>query len=299
MPTHIFIQHGMWEKVALQNMRAHQVASELWKPGDSQSDMRHSLDWGQYGFLQRGDYDKARDAIARFEEMAKMTEKSDDNWGLAVAKARYILETEEWKVQEMAEDANEAELLANGISAARKGDVKIAEEMEKKLASKLSSAEKTEGAAGGHAGHGGTPPPPTEDDLGIQVMQQEVAALRTLAQGKKDEAVELLRKAVSIEETMRPPNGAADPVKPSHELLGEVLLETGNPAEAAKMFDAALLRMPNRARSLLGAARAYAASGDRVKAQERSAKLLEIWSSHPELPGYQEARRFASTTDEN
>ena len=29
MPTHIFIQHGMWEKVANQNMRAHQVASDL------------------------------------------------------------------------------------------------------------------------------------------------------------------------------------------------------------------------------------------------------------------------------
>ncbi|HJS75694.1 MAG TPA: hypothetical protein VJ921_15475, partial [Vicinamibacteria bacterium] len=33
MPTHIFIQHGMWEKVASQNMRAHEVASDLWKEG--------------------------------------------------------------------------------------------------------------------------------------------------------------------------------------------------------------------------------------------------------------------------
>ena len=47
---------------------------------------------------------------------------------------------------------------------------------------------------------------------------------------------------------MRPPNGAADPVKPSHELLGEVLLQAGKAAEAAAAFDACLLRMPNRAR---------------------------------------------------
>ena len=60
---------------------------------------------------------------------------------------------------------------------------------------------------------------------------------------------------------MRPPNGAADPVKPSHELLGEVLLQAGKPADAAAAFDASLLRMPNRARSLMGAARAYAAAG--------------------------------------
>ena len=37
---------------------------------------------------------------------------------------------------------------------------------------------------------------------------------------------------------MRPPNGAADPIKPSHELLGEVLLRAGKPEEAAAAFDA-------------------------------------------------------------
>ena len=37
----------------------------------------------------------------------------------------------------------------------------------------------------------------------------------------------MLREAVTIEESMRPPNGAADPIKPSHELLGEVLARAG------------------------------------------------------------------------
>jgi predicted Zn-dependent protease len=97
---------------------------------------------------------------------------------------------------------------------------------------------------------------------------------------------------------MRPPNGAADPVKPSHELLGEVLLETGNPSEAAKAFEASLLRMPNRARSLQGSARAHAAAGDRATASERFQKLVEIWGGHQELPGYQEAELYLSSTDD-
>ena len=53
---------------------------------------------------------------------------------------------------------------------------------------------------------------------------------------------------MQIEESMRPPNGAADPVKPAHELLGEVLLQVGKPADAAAAFDTCLVRMPNRAR---------------------------------------------------
>ena len=67
MPTHIFIQHGMWREVAHQNIRAFNIAKELWQPGDSVGDMVHSGDWGQYGFLQLGDYAGARERIRAFE----------------------------------------------------------------------------------------------------------------------------------------------------------------------------------------------------------------------------------------
>ena len=80
---------------------------------------------------------------------------------------------------------------------------------------------------------------------------------------------------------MRPPNGAADPIKPSHELLGEVLLQIGKPADAAIAFDASLLRMPNRARSLIGSARAHAAAGHRAIAAERYALLNSFWKGKP------------------
>jgi Tfp pilus assembly protein PilF len=107
--------------------------------------------------------------------------------------------------------------------------------------------------------------------------------------------VSLLREAVRIEESMRPPNGAASPIKPSHELLGEVLLEVGQPAEAAKAFEATLLRMPNRAHSLIGSARAHAKAGQRNRAAERYATLKDIWKGAGSLPGYREAERFLST----
>jgi hypothetical protein len=90
-----------------------------------------------------------------------------------------------------------------------------------------------------------------------------------------------LHEAVTIEESMRPPNGAADPIKPSDELLGEVLLRAGKPADAAKAFDACLLRMPNRARSLHGAALAYAGAGERELSAERWATLRAFWKGRP------------------
>ena len=112
-------------------------------------------------------------------------------------------------------------------------------------------------------------------------MHNELAALVAEAKGQKDQAIALLREAVTIDESMRPPNGAADPVKPSHELLGEVLLRAGKPAEAAAAFDACLLRMPNRARSLMGAAKAYAAAGNAELAAARHKTLLSFWKGAP------------------
>jgi hypothetical protein len=112
-------------------------------------------------------------------------------------------------------------------------------------------------------------------------MLKELQALMAQAKGQSDQAIALLKEAVAIEETMRPPNGAADPIKPSHELLGEVLLKAGKAQEAADAFEVSLLRMPNRARSLMGAIAAHAASGNKTKAAERMATLNSFWKGKP------------------
>ena len=285
MPTHIFIQHGMWNEVANQNVRAFEIAKDLWEPGDVPGDMSHSGDWGQYGFLQLGDYAGARKRIEALEQMAETTKHPRAAGAVALAKARYIIETEEWKVQPMPENASNETLLANGMSAAKTGDLATAEKMEAALAAKANAAAGATATAGAaHADHGGAPPPPAPGAPGgpdqgksVRVMQRELAALIALAKGQAAQAVTLLEDAVQIEESMRPPNGAADPVKPAHELLGEVLMQAGKPADAAAAFDKCLLRMPNRARSLYGSAKAHAAAGHKDTAVERYQMLTSFW----------------------
>ena len=281
MPTHIFIQHGMWNEVAHQNVRAFNIAKELWQPGDVPGDMSHSGDWGQYGFLQLGDYAGARDRIKALEEMQATTKHPRAASVVALARARYIIETEEWKVQSLDEAASNEAVLANGMSAVHTGDTAVADQMLARLA-KAGGAAPT-AAGGAHADHGGAPPAPPagagapDSGKSPRIMHHELAALIALKKGDKDQAVSLLREAAAIEESLRPPNGAADPVKPSHELLGEVLLAAGKSAEAAEAFDACLLRMPNRARSLMGAARAHGAAGHKDLAEARYKTLMSFW----------------------
>ena len=134
MPTHIFIQHGMWNEVAHQNVRAFGIAKDLFQPGDTPGDMSHSGDWGQYGFLQLGDFAGARERIRAFEELLTITKHPRAVGTLALVNARYIIETEEWKVQPIADDASAETILANGMSAVKTGDLATAEKMSAMLA---------------------------------------------------------------------------------------------------------------------------------------------------------------------
>ena len=294
MPTHIFIQHGMWNEVANQNIRAFNVAKELWQPGDVPGDMSHSGDWGQYGFLQLGDYAGARERIQAFEWMAETTKNQRATGALALVRARYIIETEEWKVQPVADNASNETILANGFSAVKTGDMATAAKMESMLAAKVKAAPGGPAApANPHAEHGAAPAsaPATAGQAaaggnadagkGVRVMHLELAALIAHAKGQTDQAITMLKEATAIEETMRPPNGAADPIKSSHELLGEVLLQAGKAKDAADAFEMSLLRMPNRARSLMGAVKAHTAAGNKEKAVERMSILNSFWKGKP------------------
>jgi tetratricopeptide (TPR) repeat protein len=267
MPTHIFIQHGMWDMVSGHNQFAYDAARALWETGDSVGDTVHALDWGQYGDLQRGDYEKAQLWIDRLEIVTK--ESGGQNRAsnsLPLLRARYIVETEKWKTAEITEDSPSTELLATGLSAVKTGDLETAE----KAAAALKEA-----------GSGNN-----------QVMHKEVTASILAARGETDAAITLMDEAVEITLGMRPPNGAANPVKPTFELYGEILLGFGHYEDAIEKFETSLLRMPNRARSILGLARAHAKIGNEAAATEQYRKLVNIRGEHETLPDYKEAVGF-------
>ena len=274
MPTHIFIQHGMWDLVSTNNQSAYDAAQDLWQPGDSVGDGVHALDWGQYGDLQRGDYEKARVWIDRLEAIIDASEgQARAVSTLPLMEARYVVETEEWKIDEITDETSPHTLLATGFSAIRTGDVETAQRAEAALA-RLVAAEDDGGNV--RAGR-----------RWVQVMHKQVAA-----QGDADGAVQFMDEALEIVAGIRPPNGAADPVKPAYELYGEILLELGRPEDAAARFETSLQRMPNRPRSVLGLARALEQMGDDDGAAEQYEILDAIWAGRDSFTGLQEARQF-------
>ena len=85
-----------------------------------------------------------------------------------------------------------------------------------------------------------------------------------------------MRSAAEVEDSTEKHPVTPAPVVPARELLGEMLLELNQPAEALLEFEASSGREPNRFNGLFGAARAAELSGDKVKARTLYAKLVAL-----------------------
>jgi Tfp pilus assembly protein PilF len=110
-----------------------------------------------------------------------------------------------------------------------------------------------------------------------EIQELEIAAMAAATKNNFDEAVKIMRQATALEEATPPPPGPPPVIKPSHELFGEILLHAGRPKEAAEQFATSLRRHPNRARSLLGAARAPTRSGDAQGALKFYEQFEQQW----------------------
>ena len=276
MPAHIFMQLGMWTEAAAAD-RAAFAASDAWiKAKGLGTALRsyHALSWLQYELLQQGRY---REAWATLDEIAPTVKETGDLGllsELSSMRARYVVETRRWDVLARERNfGNVNELYAIGVSAARSGNPSLAELARQQLAARSQSEQ--------------------EGDLrpAIAIMEREVAAVIEFAAGRGEQAVGILRAAAEAELKLPPPLGLPAPIKPAPELLGEILLELGRPADAIDPFRRALERNANRSLSVLGLARAAAAAGSPDVARERYRELLENYSqADADLPDLTAAR---------
>jgi uncharacterized protein HemY len=79
-------------------------------------------------------------------------------------------------------------------------------------------------------------------------------------------------------------------------MLGELLLDTGQPTRALAEFEASQKTDPNRLHGLAGAARAAEASGDKATAKLYYTRLIELTKmADSERPEITKAKAFMSS----
>jgi tetratricopeptide (TPR) repeat protein len=120
-----------------------------------------------------------------------------------------------------------------------------------------------------------------------------VAAWIALKEGARDQALRLMRTAADSEDRSVKHVAMENRLYPLRELLGDLLLETGQGSAALTEYETALNATPNRYRVLWGVARASDATGNRAKAVEYYGKLVELSkNADTERPETRDAKAF-------
>ena len=276
MPSHIFLQLGMWPETAASNEAAWESSDAWMKRKNLSLSVRdyHSLHWLLYAYLQQGRYDDAEKLLNLMKKV--MSESTYDNKlrpgyyenNYANMAAAFVVETERWNLAKELfpenKPANTSEQAtmsgSHGSHNAMPGagatvrtssaSVMLPLFVRGLAAAMEGSAAVEQSIAGLQATRGG------RNSTTSEIFELEIAALSASMKKDHAKAIELMKKATTLEESMSAPYGPPGLIKPSHELFGEILLRAGRPAEAAEQFRVSLQRQPNRARSLMGAARA-------------------------------------------
>jgi tetratricopeptide (TPR) repeat protein len=111
-------------------------------------------------------------------------------------------------------------------------------------------------------------------------------------EGQKESSVSLMREAAELEISTPKHAVTPGPTLPAHELLGDLLMEQKQPAEALVAYKRSLELYPKRFSGLLGAARAARALGDRPQARTFYRELLKVAEGGMRQPALKEARSY-------
>jgi hypothetical protein len=264
MPSHIFTRLGMWQDSIDTNQRSAAAA----KAEGNGQEAAHAMDYLVHAYLQLGEDQAAKRVVDEGASASVNPNVFIGHYALAAMPARYVIERRAW------DEATQLQVratkfafpdaithFARGLGFAHKADLQAAEREAAELASLRDALVQQKNAYWAKQ---------------IDVQRLAVQAWTQLAAKRPDQALKLMSSSADLEDSMEKHIVTPSPVVPARELLGEMLIELREPAQALTAFELSAKREPNRYRGLYGAARAAALSGDTAKAKMYYERFLAL-----------------------
>jgi tetratricopeptide (TPR) repeat protein len=261
MPAHIYSMVGLWEDSIASNLSALEI----------QPDYYHAADFAVYAYLQLAQDTKAKALIQKATSTPVRGDRpvSMSNFtALAAMPARFVIERGDWKAAATLPvttttypAADSLTRFTRGLGLARLGDTAGAKREIEAMDALRRALQGPDSAY-------------WADRTTEQILA--VSAWIALMEGATDKAIADMQRAADGEDASVKDISMENRLYPMRELLGDLLLESGQPQAAGKAYTIALTNTPNRYRGLYGAARAAQASGDRALAADYFTKLIAL-----------------------
>ncbi|HET7584330.1 MAG TPA: hypothetical protein VFK13_05450 [Gemmatimonadaceae bacterium] len=273
MPSHIFTRLGLWQESVDANRRSAETAL-----GEgSIAEALHASDYMEYAYLQMREDSAAKavldglPALAAHFDPNAVTGAAPGSAGvfaLAAIPARYVLERRVWSeaaslvpVSTAFPYAEAMTYFVRALGAAHLEQVGVARASVDSLA-----AIRQRLLARGEAYWAEQ----------VEIQRLGAQAWLDLAEHRQELALAHMREAVAHEDATDKSAVTPGPLAPARELLGDMLIALDQPGEALAEYRRSLEKEPRRHRSLDGARRAAAASGDRQAEAEYARELAEV-----------------------
>ncbi|MBV8049538.1 MAG: hypothetical protein JOZ80_00035 [Acidobacteriaceae bacterium] len=292
MPSHIFTRVGSWDESIVSNTKSAELAAQDERSslnGEARDQRLHAMDYLEYADLQSGRVSQAKAVLDQMNSLRQVAGLTlTGYYAEAAIPARYAIELHNWqeasKLRQKRESVPWAQAItwmAVGIGSARSGNVEKASEAVETLAALRDTTAKQNNIYWANQ---------------IEVQRREVAAWISKATSKGD-AVEVMRSAAELEDTMDKHAVTPGAVTPAREMLAELLQLEKHSAQAQLEYETVLKTAPNRFNALYGAAQAAEAAGNMKAANEYFQKLTEV-AVGDERPELAAARKRAVLTSE-
>ena len=294
MPSHIYTRLGMWEKSIDGNMASAKAAREYAKayhPDAANYNELHALDYLAYGYLQTGQDRKAQEVAQRLSQIDKTYPEVDFAIAYAAGAipARIALERHAWKeaaslppaderfVAKFPFDAAHVEL-AHALGRVRTGDLAGARVAAARIQELRDASTDVRFAYFKRQ---------------LELQQLAIAGWLARAEKRNDEAIALLRYAADEEDALGKHPVSPGSIVPVREMLGDLYLELGRPADALAAYESSLQLNPERYRAIAGAARAAEQAGKAEVARDYYRRLLDLTKDGDgQRPEMAQARAF-------
>ncbi|MDF1697098.1 MAG: hypothetical protein P1U56_14745 [Saprospiraceae bacterium] len=260
MPSHIYVALGMWDEVIKSNIASYEASVSRMERKELDNDARgyHAFKWLMYGYLQKGDMDKAREMVYEMKTFCEEKPSSRARSHFIMMQGAYLTESNNWtdSIAEHTVDTEALNLMVRGVQDFTQGmlgyhnnDKAKLKNAINKLSEMRADAEKNMVVGSPKMCSGVSrylQPPSVNEVNSIKVMEYELYGLMAMLDNNDEDVEKWLAEAADIEESTTYNYGPPNIVKPSFELYGEWLLNKDRKKEAEVQFEKVLKRAPKR-----------------------------------------------------